>query len=1002
MTRQGVHGVAWGCFAGLLCLFAAVWPARAETGWFMRAWRSDDGLPNNTVNGIAQTQDGYLWLATPGGLVAFDGIHFQTFSLRSVGQEKRIISAMLLDRQGGLTLAMDRNDVVYLDGSRTHTYKITNAPPDRIPTDIVEDGDGTLWIACHGGGVYILRNGQSKYVNASDGLASGQSIPTLAADNRGHMWFCKNGAFGRIHDDFFQTLSQLDQSHACLAAARDGGLWVGTSTGLYKYSSNSILTKVSDFSGTDVSVILEDRSGAVWVGTSGSGLYRYTGAGLQKVTTSHSQILSLLQDAEGNLWVGTGGGGLDRLRPQNLELKGADTGLPEAVQSIGQDTNGTIWATTQNGLLVHLAGEKWVPMESSNTWPGGATCVLPDPSGAVWVGTEHHGLYCWQDGRLTAYDRPEGLHGHTIRALLLDHNGGLWIGEENPLGLQKLQDGKFTTVKLPPDSRIIRAFAEDPAGNLWAGTSRGALLKITNDQATDETTNLLGIAVSIRYLYTTPDGIVWIGFAGGGLGRLKDGKVTRITQAEGLLDDYISQIVADGQGWLWFGANRGVFKAREKDLNSVATGAMPRLQTVHYGSGEGLPSLEATYGNSPGALCSRDGRIWIPMRTGMVVANPDTAGEELPPPPVLLKRMTVDDQVLALYNGVFPLEPDGDNPLVNLGVKDPVLRVSPYHRRIQFDFTAFSFSAPENIQFRYRLLGLNDDWINLGAQRDVAYPHLPAASYRFEVQASDANGDWSQAGTGLNFEVLPFYWQTAWFRVAVFTLFTLIMVAAVRYISVRRLQAQLRLAEQQSALHKERARIAKDIHDDLGATLTQIAIFSELARRDSDQPVESRGHNEKISQTARQAIRALDEIVWAVNPRNDTLTQLVDYTGQFALDYLESAGIRCRLDFPDSLPEREVPTDLRHNLFLVVKEALNNVVKHAQAKEVSLRLSSTAERLDIEIEDNGRGLGSSPDAPGADGLRNMRQRMHDIGGECRIESRPGGGTRITVAYRWPP
>ena len=988
---------------GLLLLFlvAFAWPGQADSNWFMRAWKSDDGLPNNNVTGMAQTQDGYLWLATPGGLVAFDGVRFQPFSLGSFGQEKRIISAMTLDHKGGLTLAMDRGDIICLDGSATHTFKIATDTPGRIPRDVVEAGDGTLWVSCHGGGIYSIKNGQVKYIYRSSGLPGGLSIPSLTVDNDGQVWFCKNGAFGKIIDGHFKTLAQLGDSHACLAPARDGNIWMCTASTLYKYRQGEKPEVISKFGGNDPSALLEDRQGTLWVGTYDSGLFRYDGSGFEKVSTSHSQILSLLEDTEGNLWVGTGGGGLDRIRQGNLELIGSDTGLPEAVQSIGQATNGTIWAAMQSGTLVQLAGDKWTPMETNDTWSGGATCVLPDPSGVVWVGTERRGLFCWRNGQFIPWGKPDDLKGHTIRGLLLDKAGSLWISEESPIGIQKLQSGELKNLPLPPDSRLIRAFAEDQAGNIWAGTSRGVLLRISGGNVTNETTNLLGAALSIRYLYTTPDGIVWIGFAGGGVGRLKDGKVVKITEAQGLVDNYISQIVADEQGWLWFGANRGIFKVREKDLNSVADGLSTHLQTVHYGSGEGLPSLEANYGNSPGALCSRDGRVWIPTRTGVVVANPNLSEDAPQPPSVLFDRVTVDDTVAAIYNGVLPLGKPAGREISSLRDTNILLRVPPYHRRLEFDFTAPSFTAPENTQFRYRLLGLNDDWIEIRAQREVAYPPLPAGNYCFEVEASDRNGDWGKSGTSLNFELLPFFWQTLWFRLMVVALFTLMVVAVVRYLSFRRLQLQLQHAQQQSALHRERARIAKDIHDDLGATLTQIAIFSELAQRDSDRPAESQGHNEKISQTARQAIKSLDEIVWAVNPRNDTLTQLVDYTGQFALDYLASAGVRCRLDFPEQMPEREVPTDLRHNLFLVVKEALNNVVKHAQAREVSLRLSSTDRRLHIEIEDDGRGFGQSPDAPGADGLRNMRQRMADIGGECRIESRVGGGTKIMVEYCWP-
>jgi signal transduction histidine kinase len=283
----------------------------------------------------------------------------------------------------------------------------------------------------------------------------------------------------------------------------------------------------------------------------------------------------------------------------------------------------------------------------------------------------------------------------------------------------------------------------------------------------------------------------------------------------------------------------------------------------------------------------------------------------------------------------------------------------------------------------------------------VSYPRLPANTYTFRVQACNHAGVWNLDGAQLAFVVTPFFWQTWSFRATALAAFTLVLVAIVRYVSFRRLRVRLHELEQQAALHKERGRIAKDIHDDLGANLTQIALLGELAQQDRGEPDKAAERVGKISTTARQAIKSLDEIVWAVNPRNDTLSHLIDYAGQFALDYLRLAGIRCRLDFPEQAPAREVSTDVRHNLFLAIKEALNNIVKHARASEVWLRASADANGLRFSVEDNGCGFDRAPDDATADGLRNMRQRLAEIGGECKIESKSGAGTRVTFQLPWP-
>ena len=304
------------------------------------------------------------------------------------------------------------------------------------------------------------------------------------------------------------------------------------------------------------------------------------------------------------------------------------------------------------------------------------------------------------------------------------------------------------------------------------------------------------------------------------------------------------------------------------------------------------------------------------------------------------------------------------------------------------------------MRFRYRLEGLDSDWVNAGERRAAYYGYVPPGNYRFRVAANNGNGVWSEAASSVTLVVPRHYWQAWWFLLAVLAGFTVSVAALVRYVSFRRLRRELRLLEQREALHRERARIAKDIHDDVGADLTQIALLGELARQDHPEQDKVSERIGTMSATARQTIKSLDEIVWAVNPRNDTLSHLVEYAGQYALDYLRLAGIRCRLDFPDDIPVRELSTELRHNLFLATKEAFNNVVKHAHATEAWFRVKLTVVALEMAIEDNGQGFAPAAQAPGADGLHNIRRRMAEIGGDCCIESRPGAGTRVVLRLPW--
>jgi signal transduction histidine kinase len=330
--------------------------------------------------------------------------------------------------------------------------------------------------------------------------------------------------------------------------------------------------------------------------------------------------------------------------------------------------------------------------------------------------------------------------------------------------------------------------------------------------------------------------------------------------------------------------------------------------------------------------------------------------------------------------------------------KTNAVRIEPGRHRFDFDYTAISFAAPERVLFRYRLDPLEQEWIGPTKKRTVSYSHIPPGDYIFRVLACNSDGAWNQTDATLAFTVLPFFWQTLWFRI-VAILFAFGIVGLVALLAARqRYRRQIELAERQRGIERERARIAQDIHDDLGSSLTRIILLSQSARGDLDSPELAASDLDRIYDTARNLTRSLDEIVWAVNPRHDTLDSLATYLGKFAQDFLGAANIRCRLDLPVSLPSWPVTAEARHNVFLAFKEALNNAVKHAQATEVRIVLALEQSAFTLTIEDNGRGF--DPTAPRADktdtedGLKNMCKRLSEIGGSCEIKSAVNQGTRI--------
>ncbi len=991
--------VGGGCLIGALASTAS-----AESSWVMRTWQSDDGLPNNNVTDIAQTVDGYLWIATPAQLARFDGAQFEGFWPKQIiPRFDRKITALLPSKEGGLWLGMNHGPLLYLHEG---TVKIvTDAMQDLNAAAILKDGDGAVWVDYRGGragviGGILLRVKDGKAVQLPSSTGGGDSR-SLARDKQGRVWLARDGQVGWFRGDDFVDAVRLPSRITRLTEASTGGLWICSGAYLFQYEARTGLKECGalppEYANAQPTVLLEDRSGAVWIGTSTSGLFRYAAGRVEAVPTSHPEILCLREDREGNLWVGTGGGGLDRLQPRSIALEGAAAGLPFVdVRSLCEDADGVLWAATENGALAWRINGHWTSSAPGVTWPGGAaTAIVADHAGAVWIGTQERRLYRWQNGHFDSWEKKDGLVSRVTCSLLISKTGDLWIGGIAPEGLQRLRAGRLETIPLPPDVRVVRAMAEDAAGTIWVGTSKGMLLRVQGNQVADQAVALAGADLSIRCLRATPDGSLWIGYAGWGLGRLKHGRLSRITSARGLCDDQVSEIIAD-HGWLWIGADHGIFKVRQQEFDDVVAGRAARLHPIRYGSSDGLPSLQANFGNTPGSLRSRDGRLWLPMRTGLAVADPHQVRQDLAPPVVWMKRVVMDDRLLAFYGGAAPVE-----NMIDLRQPKSTLRLPPDHRRLEFEFTVLSFAAPENVSFQYRLDGLDEHWIENAATRMVSYSRLPAGDYTFRVKASNRDGVWNETGAALAFTVEPFLWQTWWFRLAVVTGFTAAVIALARYISFRRLRRKLQALERRAALDQERARIAKDIHDDVGASLTHVTLLSRLAQRDSTEPAMVREHVGQIATAARSVTDSLDEIVWAINPRNDTLPHLVNYLAKYARDFLTAADLRCELDLPESPPARVLSADVRHNLFLGVKEALNNAVRHSQASAVKLAIANSATALTVEVSDNGRGFGQPPDDDCADGLRNIRQRLAAIGGECRIESRVGTGTRVTLVLPWP-
>jgi signal transduction histidine kinase len=563
-----------------------------------------------------------------------------------------------------------------------------------------------------------------------------------------------------------------------------------------------------------------------------------------------------------------------------------------------------------------------------------------------------------------------------LHALCEDRQGNLWIGTSS--GLNCLTNGKFST----QFSEGVRTILEDHQGTLWVGTENGLECR-QNGEWTRFTRNDGLSDDIITAIYEDKDNTLWIGTASGGLNRMRGRRFTSYTIRQGLFSDEIFSIVEDDEGWLWMSCSRGVFRARARDFDAYDAGRAQWIASIAYGRTDGMESPQCNGAGKPAVWKSRDGRLWFPTSKGVVAVDPRTMKIDHTPPPVYVNQVLVDKQ-----------------PLREPGADDTPLHVRPGRGELEFHYTAISLSAAEKVRFKYKLDRIDSDWVDAGNRRTAYYNNVSPGKYRFQVIACNKDGIWNDSGAAVTFELEPYYWQTWWFR----GLLALLVIGGASgtalYATRRRMQRQLQLLQQRHAIEKERGRIAKDIHDDLGSSLTRIMMLGERVEEGLGKREDVGTHINKIVSSARHTVQSLDEIVWAVNPENDTLNGLLEYIGHYADEFFENTDVNCRLELPVEVPAFNLPAETRHNLFLLVKEALNNALKHSGATEVRVEVSVENALVRILVEDNGRGfdLAAAAHRKG-NGLENMRKRIENLGGQFEIASAPGQGTSLKCGLK---
>jgi signal transduction histidine kinase len=477
-------------------------------------------------------------------------------------------------------------------------------------------------------------------------------------------------------------------------------------------------------------------------------------------------------------------------------------------------------------------------------------------------------------------------------------------------------------------------------------------------------------------LHWGAEGALWIATRGFGLYRLSDDAFKHWEwRQDGLPSNHLFAMLEDNSGNLWLSSENGIFGLSKDALNNYQRGKSPLLTPWRLTPAQGLPLKVCTGVGQPAAAVSADGRLWFP--DGVVLATFD--------PAIITRGMRALPPIIE--------ETIVDGSLLTPG-KDGVFRVKSGARTFGLYFSSPNTVSAEHMSFRYQLEGLENEWIYGNNLRVAQFQNLPPGKFQFSVEASGPGGAWKPTARPLLLEVVPRFYERFPVRVAARVALLAIVAGAAWAIERSRSRKRIERLKLQQAMDHERQRIAADIHDELGAGLTEIILMSDRLCRNDQLTATLESMTWEISARARVLTRSMDEVVWAINPHNDTLESFLTYLDRFGQEYLSKAGLRYRWDVPVEVPEMPLSSDVRHHLYLASKEAIHNIVKHAGASEVWIRLELMEQSFALEIEDNGKGFDLSAPLARGTGLANMRRRLEELGGQCQIESHPDRGTRV--------
>ena len=825
-------------------------PSIAVTQYPRQVWSGDNGLPQSSATAIAQTPDGFIWVGTQDGLARLDGVEMTVFDKYNDNILKNTVSSLYVSPTGDLWIGSWEGGVTRYDGTDFENPEALAEISDVTVNAITGSLTGDMWFGTRDGGLFRYRDGKLDHFTVENGLPS-NNVTALMVDRDGQLWIgTKDHGYavydGQLFSAHGSNIPDLKATTVkAIVQSAHGDVLLGTDAGLFrlKDGTSRSIQRVEGFPHLEVLSLVEDNVGTLWAGTADDGLYRITDSGISSLSVEnefiYNKINAVFQDREGSLWVGTDGGGLCRIGPAKFLIYSRLEGLSHnTVWPVYGDDNGVLWIGTEGGGVNRLKDGKFTNFTVKDGLAGNdVRSISGQRDGSVWFGTTE-GLSRYKDGVIETFSPKDGLKEDAIPLLYTDSRDRLWIGYFYG-GLQWYANGKFHWFTGPEDedkdhvglsSNIVSVMMEGANGDLWVGTFNAGLNRIFGDKVVDKYTRDNGLQSDyVTALYQDVVGIVWIGTRDGGLHRLEGDKITSITTKDGLHNNTVQHIVADGQGNLWMTSNQGLFRVSRHELNEFAQGKRKEVTSVSYDLSDGLLSNEFNGGVQPAGWKSIDGRLWFPSNKGLVSIDPAHIPVNEIPPKVVVESVTADGAPVR----------DGDT-------------LPPGVKRLEFRYAAPSFIAPQRVRYEYMLEGVDDDWQRAGGSRVASYTNIGPGPYKFRLRAANSDGVWSETEEVFSFSMRPFFYQTIWF------LLCCALVVGVAAFTIYRLRVnRLKLRQKElEGIVEERTR---DLREEKEKTETALRA-TEIARRDAERQKEIAQQAKNVIEAQAEQLREMDRI----------------------------------------------------------------------------------------------------------------------------------------------